>query len=145
MFNMKDKDLIKKLIESRDKTDIVFPVYLAIGNKKYSLLETNKILSCSQSIFKIGFGTSINVFIHNKFDKRELINMSAYNSFTEFDEEQQVATEYITFESGDFPSDTGNRLYDEINKWYFMLFDYVMEIVNKNRKELIKKSMEEDS
>lgn len=144
MFNMEDKQLIKRIIDSREPENILIPVYLAIGNKKYSLLETNKILSCSQSIFKIGFGTSINVFIHNKFDKRELINMHAFNSFTEFDEDKQLATEYLTFESGDIPSDD-KKIYNEINDWYFLLFDYVMEIVNKNRKELIKKSMEENS
>ena len=55
MFNLNDRDLIMKIINSRDtKTETMIPVYLCIGNKKYSLLEVDKILSCSPSIFKIG-------------------------------------------------------------------------------------------
>ena len=144
MFNTNDRDLIMKIINSRDtKTETMIPVYLCIGNKKYSLLEVDKILSCSPSIFKIGFGTSLNVFIHNKFPKQELINMNGCSSFVNMDEDTQVATEYILFESSDFPEDTDNRIYNEINKWYFILLDYVMEAVDKTRKAIIKQSMEE--
>ena len=69
--------------------------------------------------------------------------MNGCSSFVNMDEDTQVATEYILFESSDFPEDTDNRIYNEINKWYFILLDYVMEAVDKTRKAIIKQSMEE--
>lgn len=141
MFNINDKDMIVSIIEKRNKGDMLIPVYLKVGNTAYSLLEVDDIPDCSPSIFKVGFGTSISVFIRNKFPKNELINFSSPTVFTRFDDDKQTAVEYILFESADMPD--GKPIYDEINKWYDILLDYVMKKVDINKKERIKRTMEE--
>ena len=141
MFNINDKDMIVSIIEKRNKGDMLIPVYLKVGNTAYSLLEVDDIPDCSPSIFKVGFGTSISVFTRNKFPKNELINFSSPTLFTRFDDDKQTAVEYILFESADMPD--GKPIYDEINKWYDILLDYVMKKVEINKKERIKRTMEE--
>lgn len=141
MFNINDKDMIVSIIEKRNKGDMLIPVYLKVGNTAYSLLEVDDIPDCSPSIFKVGFGTSISVFTRNKFPKNELINFSSPTLFTRFDDDKQTAVEYILFESADMPD--GKPIYDEINKWYDILLDYVMKKVDINKKERIKRTMEE--
>jgi hypothetical protein len=141
MFNINDKDMVVSIIEKRNKGDMLIPVYLKVGNTAYSLLEVDDIPDCSPSIFKVGFGTSISVFTRNKFPKNELINFSSPTLFTRFDDDKQAAVEYILFESADMPD--GKPIYDEINKWYDILLDYVMKKVDINKKERIKRTMEE--
>lgn len=141
MFNINDKDMVVSIIEKRNKGDMLIPVYLKVGNTAYSLLEVDDIPDCSPSIFKVGFGTSISVFTRNKFPKNELINFSSPTLFTRFDDDKQTAVEYILFESADMPD--GKPIYDEINKWYDILLDYVMKKVDINKKERIKRTMEE--
>lgn len=141
MFNINDKDMVVSIIEKRNKGDMLIPVYLKVGNTAYSLLEVDDIPDCSPSIFKVGFGTSISVFTRNKFPKNELINFSSPTLFTRFDDDKQTAVEYILFESADMPD--GKPIYDEINKWYDILLDYVMKKVEINKKERIKRTMEE--
>lgn len=141
MFNINDKDMIVSIIEKLNKGDMLIPVYLKVGNTAYSLLDVDDIPDCSPSIFKVGFGTSISVFTRNKFPKNELINFSSPTLFTRFDDDKQTAVEYILFESADMPD--GKPIYDEINKWYDILLDYVMKKVDINKKERIKRTMEE--
>jgi hypothetical protein len=144
MFNIEDKETIMKLINIRNKNELVVPVYLRVGNNTYYLSEVDEITSCSPSIFKVGFGSSDSVFIRNKFPKNKLINFTNPRTFTNFNEEEQCATEYITFESSDLEYDRTD-LTNEINKWYSMLLDYTMAHVEENKRIRIKKMMEEQS
>lgn len=144
MFNIEDKETIMKLIDIRNKDELVVPVYLRVGNNTYYLSEVDEITSCSPSIFKVGFGSSDSVFIRNKFPKNKLINFTNPRTFTNFNEEEQCATEYITFESSYLEYDRTD-LTNEISRWYFILLDYTMTHVEKNKKLRIKKIMEEQS
>ena len=144
MFNIEDKETIMKLIDIRNKDELVVPVYLRVGNNTYYLSEVDEITSCSPSIFKVGFGSSDSVFIRNKFPKNKLINFTNPRTFTNFNEEEQCATEYITFESSYLEYDRTD-LTNEISRWYFILLDYTMTHVEKNKKLRIKKMMEEQS
>lgn len=144
MFNIEDKETIMKLIDIRNKNELVVPVYLRVGNNTYYLSEVDEITSCSPSIFKVGFGSSDSVFIRNKFPKNKLINFTNPRTFTNFNEEEQCATEYITFESSYLEYDRTD-LTNEISRWYFILLDYTMTHVEKNKKLRIKRMMEEQS
>ena len=144
MFNIEDKETIMKLIDIRNKDDLVVPVYLRVGNNTYYLSEVDEITSCSPSIFKVGFGSSDSVFIRNKFPKNKLINFTNPRTFTNFNEEEQCATEYITFESSYLEYDRTD-LTNEISRWYFILLDYTMTHVEENKRIRIKKMMEEQS
>lgn len=142
MFDVNDKDSIIKLIESRRTNDeVIIPVYVRVGNKVFSLTELDDITNCSPSIFKIGFGTSDSIFVRNKFPKNRLIDFYNVKLFTIFDDDKQCAVEYITFESSDV---NGESVVDEqINKWYYMILEHVMNHVNELRKEAIKNIMNE--
>lgn len=142
MFNIEDKDTIMKLINCRDKGELVTPVYVRVGNNKYYLSEMDEIQNCSPSIFKVGYGSSNSVFIRNKFPKSKLIDFIDPSIFLNFDEEEQCTTEYFIFESTDIDYDRTD-LTNEINKWYHILLDHVMEHVEILKKERIKKTMEE--
>ena len=142
MFNIEDKDTIMKLIDCRDKGELVTPVYVRVGNNKYYLSEMDEIQNCSPSIFKVGYGSSNSVFIRNKFPKSKLIDFIDPSIFLNFDEEEQCTTEYFIFESTDIDYDRTD-LTNEINKWYHILLDHVMEHVEVLKKERIKKTMEE--
>lgn len=144
MFNLEDKDLIMDLINRRDPEDMIIPLYIKIGNNCYSLLEVDQIRNCSPSIFKIGFGSSNSVFNRIKFPINELINFENTELFNYFDDDKQMTIQYIIFESS-YVDDNDSYLNKNINKYYNMLLEYVMNKVEANKKELIKKTMEEFS
>jgi hypothetical protein len=53
-----------------------------------------------------------------------------------------MTVQYIIFESS-YIDDNDSYLNKNINKYYNMLLEYVMNKVEANKKELIKKTMEE--
>lgn len=142
MFNIEDKETIMKLIDCRSNDEVIIPIYISIGNKKYLIVDMDEIETCSPSIFKIGFGSSDSVFIRNKFPKNKLINFSNSKVFNQYDEDKQCVIEYYVFESSDIEYDRTD-LTNEINKWYHTLLDHVMEHVEIVKKERIRKTMEE--
>lgn len=142
MFNIEDKETIMNLIDIRNKDEMILPIYLRIGNNSYFLSEVDEIVSCSPSIFKVGFGSSDSVFVRNKFPKHKLINFNNVKIFSHFDDDKQCSTEYFVFESSDLEYDKTD-LTNEINRWYHLLLDFVMKHVENNKKERIKKIMEE--
>lgn len=142
MFNIEDKETIMKLIDCRSNDEVIIPIYISIGNKKYLIVDMDEIETCSPSIFKIGFGSSDSVFIRNKFPKNKLIDFSNSKVFSQYDEDKQCVIEYYVFESSDIEYDRTD-LTNEINKWYHTLLDHVMEHVEIVKKERIRKTMEE--
>lgn len=149
MFNLEDKDLIKRIIDQRDKGAILIPVCVKIDQFYWNILEFDKYEITGSNI-KIVFGTSNNVFIHNKFPKNTLINFDNVRIFKSFDDDTQVSTEYIIFEASDYDGTdiTDPKLisvYKEINNWYDIVGPYVEDILNRNRKEVIMRMMEENS
>jgi hypothetical protein len=142
MFNIEDKETIMKLIDCSSNDEVIIPIYISIGNKKYLIVDMDEIDTCSPSIFKIGFGSSDSVFIRNKFPKSKLINFSNSKVFSQYDEDKQCVIEYYVFESSDIEYDRTD-LTNEINKWYHTLLDHVMEHVEIVKKERIRKTMEE--
>ena len=142
MFNVEDKEMIMSIINNRKSDELVIPLYVKVGNQRYSLLEIEDIPDCSPSIFKIGFGSSNSVFTRIKFPNDKLMYFSEAKLFNHFDEDKQILIQYITFESSDV-EDNDTLLNKNINMYYDMLLEYVMENVDKNKKERIKKTMEE--
>lgn len=142
MFNIEDKETIMKLIDIRNKDEVILPIYVRVGNSTYYLSEVDQIESCSPSIFKVGFGSSDSVFVRNKFPKNRLISFSNSKIFNHFDDDKQCSIEYFVFESSELDDDN-TILANEINKWYNILLEFVMKHVESNKKERIKKIMEE--
>ena len=142
MFDITNQEMVSKLINQRGKDEIVTPVCVKVGNNYYSLLEMDEINDCSPSIFKICFGTSDSVFIRKKFPKNRLFDFNDVKIFKIFDDDKQCLVEYITFDASDMIDDD-SELIKEINKWYELLLEYVMKKVEVNKKERIKRIMEE--
>jgi hypothetical protein len=142
MFNIEDKETIMKLIDCRSNDEVIIPIYISIGNKKYLIVDMDEIDTCSPSIFKICFGTSDSVFVRKKFPKNRLFDFNDVKIFKIFDDDKQCLVEYITFDSSDIDDDNSD-LSKEINNWYNSLLEYVMNRVEVNKKERIKRIMEE--
>lgn len=145
MFNLDDTRTIMSIINQRDTDTMLFPVCVKI-DQNYYYIPTLDELDIVGSNIKIVFGTSINVFTKKKFPKQFLTLYDNVKMFNYFDEEKQVATEYFCFES-DYqdPNETRTDIAEEINGWCDILIPYVKNILERNRKEKIKKIMEEQS
>lgn len=142
MFNVEDKEMIMSIINNRKSDELVIPLYVKVGNQRYSLLEIEDIPDCSPSIFKVGFGSSNSVFNRLKFPNNQLMYFSESRLFNHYDEDKQIMIQYIMFESSEVEDDR-SILNDNINKYYNILLEYVMSCVSKNKKERIKKTIEE--
>ena len=142
MFNVEDKEMIMNIVNNRKTNELVIPLYVRVGNIRYSLFEVDEIPDCSPSIFKIGFGSSNSVFTRIKFPNDKLMYFSEAKLFNHFDEDKQILIQYITFESSDVEDD-GSILNENINRYYDILLEYVMSHVEINKKERIKKTIEE--
>ena len=142
MFNAEDKEMIMNIVNNRKENELVIPLYVRVGNIRYSLFEVDEIPDCSPSIFKIGFGSSNSVFTRIKFPNDRLMYFSEAKLFNHFDEDKQILIQYITFESSDVEDD-GSILNENINRYYDILLEYVMSHVEINKKERIKKTIEE--
>lgn len=147
MFNIEDKNTIREIIDQRSETDIVIPLYVKVGNTIYSLLEANTIPDCSRSIFKVGFGSSASVFTRNSFPTNQIVNFSGTSMFMNYDEQYQANVRYFIFESDEVDverNDSANGILNkQINDYYNMLFDYVMEFVNVAKTERRRKAVED--
>lgn len=145
MFNLDDTRTIMSIINQRDTDTMLFPVCVKI-DQNYYYIPTLDELDIVGSNIKIVFGSSINVFTKKKFPKQFLTLYDNVKMFNYFDEEKQVATEYFCFES-DYqdPNETRTDIAEEINGWCDILIPYVKNILERNRKEKIKKIMEEQS
>jgi hypothetical protein len=146
MFNLENSELIKRIIDLRDKDKLIYPVCVKIDQFYWGIPELTKYEITGSSI-KIVFGTSDNVFIKKKFPRNLLLLFDNVNMFGYFDEEKQVATDYFYFES-DYVEAAGSDLInvaEEINGWCDILIPYVKDILEKNRREVIMRMMEENS
>ena len=115
MFNVEDKEMIMNIINNRKENELVIPLYVRVGNIRYSLFEVDEIPDCSPSIFKIGFGSSNSVFTRIKFPNDRLMYFSEAKLFNHFDEDKQILIQYITFEL-DY-EDTDNFINNESPKY----------------------------
>ena len=144
MFDVNNTDLIKTFIDLRNlsKGDIVIPVYVLIGNTPYALNEMNEIEYCAASMIKVVFGSSNSVFKPYGFPASDLIRFSNVKRFNYYDEEKQFMTDYVLFES-DGIDEPNNPLDENINKWYNLISNKILKMVEFKRKNRLKKLMEE--
>ena len=146
MFNLEDTKTIMNIINQRDTDTMLFPVCVKIDQNYYGILELENLDIVGSNI-KIVFGSSNNVFIKKTFPKNLLLLFDNVKMFGYFDEEKQVATEYFYFESG-YVEAAGSdpiNVAEEINYWCDILIPHVQDILDRNRKEVIRRMMEENS
>lgn len=144
MFDINNEKLIMELIDLKklNTGNIVVPIYIKIGNDCYGLNEINDISFCTPSMLRIIVGSFKNVFSPYGFPDTDLMKFSNVRKYNVFDDESQVYTDYVTFETS-YIDEPSNPLEENINKWYEMICDKVMDNVESIRKSKMKEYIEE--
>lgn len=135
MFDVNDKELVKKIIDQRDDDEYVIPLYVKIYNEKFSILELDNITDISPSSFKVGFGSSSSMFIRNSFISKYAMDFEPINVFGVFDNDNGVDILYNIFESS-FVTENSD-MHIQINNYVHILMDYISNLVNNKRKKML--------
>lgn len=145
MFN-NDKlseDNIKKLIDSIEDGKHVIPIYIKNFNKEYyPLIDINSISSYDRYM-KIGFGCKNNILNKNSFPVNELGRFDDVNFFIREDI-IKGEVRYFTFETSIIVDTDGNKsIIDEINEYISMIDEYVQNMCEKKRTDLINEQIKQ--
>ena len=140
MYEITIEDAMK-IMKARNEQETVLPVYVIIGGEKYSLFEIDSIENCSRGIFKVGFVSGSSIFGKNNFPENRLFEFDTQKVFTEYDPDKNVEYKCYVLETGFLMRN--DALAKEVNSWIDIIFNHIMENVNKIKKERIKSIMEE--
>lgn len=143
MFDIHNEQRIAKLIDGRIPNSLVEPLYVKIYNDRYGIDELNDITDFNPSAFKVGFGSSLGLFIRNPINMKDLITLDVVNKFKLYKEELQCAHVYYVFEIGIF-GDFDNVLYQQMEYYYKELRRYIENRCDELKRERIRKLMEEN-
>ena len=144
-MNLTDKEFQKTLIDSRDDSMYLIPMYVIVCNKKYSILDIDSIKPrVSETLFKVGFGTSHSIISKpNNFPTGLFYNFNVTPLFTDTNEETDISTNYFVLEESafdDYDVETEenpilSKIYDEINTWIQRLYDMYRECLDNTQTE----------
>ena len=153
-MNLTDKEFQKTLIDSRDDSMYLIPMYVIVCNKKYSILDIDMIKDrVSETLFKVGFGTSHSIISKpNNFPTGLFYNFNVTPLFTDTNEETDISTNYFVLEESafdDYDVETEenpilSKIYDEINTWIQRLYDMYRECLDNTQTETAVEEEEED-
>ena len=154
-MNLTDKEFQKTLIDSRDDSMYLIPMYVIVCNKKYSILDIDKIKPrVSETLFKVGFGTSHSIISKpNNFPTGLFYNFNVTPLFTDTNEETDISTNYFVLEESafdDYDVETEEnpilgKIYDEINTWIQRLYDMYRECLDNTQTETVVEEEEDQS
>lgn len=137
MFDLNNKERIMELIDDKPVTNVIEPLYIRNGNQLYGFDEIDTIDDFNPSMFKVGFGTSIGLFVKSPIPKNRLQELDIVNSFKQYKEDIQCERLYYVFEHSimigndpayDMDKDFYGVLYHYIDQVYGYLHDHTMEI-----------------
>lgn len=139
-MNLTDKEFQKTLIDSRDDSMYLIPMYVIVCNKKYSILDIDKIKDrVSETLFKVGFGTSHSIISKpNNFPTALFYNFNVTPLFTDTNAETDISTNYFVLEESVFDDVESEenpvlaKIYEEINSWIQRLYDMYRECIENN-------------
>ena len=140
MYELSQDDAIK-LMKSRRDDEVLIPVYVIVGDTKYSLFEIDTISNCSRSIFKVGFVSGTHLFGKNNFPEGRLFEFDNQRIYTEFDIETNIEYKCYVLETGLLIAN--DTFAEQVNDWIELLFEHIMKNVANIKKERIKQIMEE--
>ena len=154
-MNLTDKEFQKTLIDSRDDSMYLIPMYVIVCNKKYSILDIDSIKPrVSETLFKVGFGTSHSIISKpNNFPTGLFYNFNVTPLFTDTNEETDISTNYFVLEESafdDYDVETEEnpilgKIYDEINTWIQRLYDMYRECLDNTQTETVVEEEEDQS
>lgn len=143
MFDINDKELIKRIIDKRNDDEYVIPLYVKIYNNTYSLLELDSITDYNPSSFKVGFGSSSSIFTKNSFITEYSFDFDIVNVFGIFSPSLNLNVLYNVFESTYV--EECSDMHKQINYYVGLLEDRISKQVDIIKKELIRKQMDENT
>ena len=154
-MNLTDKEFQKTLIDSRDDSMYLIPMYVIVCNKKYSILDIDSIKPrVSETLFKVGFGTSHSIISKpNNFPTGLFYNFNVTPLFTDTNDETDISTNYFVLEESafdDYDVETEenpilSKIYDEINTWIQRLYDMYRECLDNTQTETVVEEEEDQS
>jgi hypothetical protein len=147
MFDIENEEALRNIIDQRDEQYYVIPLYVNINNCKYALWELNQVTSFSPSIMKVGFGSSVSVFMKQSFLTEHMYDFPIVKMFHHFDYEENVNTEYVVFESGFLTDEEVEQsvMHEQIQTYVKALSERVEKHVTEYRIQLRKQIAEEMS
>lgn len=143
-FNIDDHARIAELINNRKEDAFVMPLYLKVYNTIYDIRDIKEIKSFSPSGFKIGFGACNSLFSKNNFPTQYIYNFGNVNVFTEYNEKYNSDNRYIVFESSSIDDESKlaeHPIFEQINYYYELFKNYLLEISDSYRKEIIEEKL----
>ena len=151
MFFTEDHELIRRIIDNKDFNKILIPLYVKIFNRTYGITELDDITDFSKFSFKVGFGSKNNMTFpkSNNFPLGQLQCFYNPTLINYFDEETQLHTTYVVFESDvineDERRDIELRLIYEVNEYVSLLSNYIESHVAKLKRERIQEMLNQYS
>lgn len=138
MFDLTNPQELQRIIDARDESQYVIPLYVVCAKQKYGLLEMDQIDQFDSNWFRVGFGASTSLFIRNSFNigLMQYFNPSGISAFDVYDEEKGAAVRYTIFESTGVPENT-NPILDQVNAYVDMLGEHISNIMTEKRAKRI--------
>jgi DNA replication protein DnaD len=145
MFDINsNQDYIVKVIQSRNKTQYIIPIYVKVYNNIFSMLQLGDMWDFNPSAFKVGFGAVSSLFDKKSFPTQYAFDVDIKASFNVHDDTTGENVRYVVFESSDVDPEI-SEFHNEIHQYYGMLNDYIGNMVSAYKKEMLRKIIEEDS
>lgn len=138
MFDIEDKERIKKYIDNRKENAIITPLYINHYGKLYNLNEVDQIHDYCPGALKIGFGGCYSLLEKKPFPMKAVYMVDVASVFDMHDEVKNIETRYIVFETTGLEG-TGvpEELYEQVHFYLKMLNDYVSKAVKEYKKKLV--------
>ena len=119
MFNMEDKEFVMKVIQSRDHSAFIMPLYVRVYNTTHSIMELDSMVEYNPASFKVGFGTSYGMSDkHINFPKNVVIDLDVVNMFRDVDPDTGDTVNYCIFEISNNEIINGDILLNQEVKMY---------------------------
>jgi len=147
MFDINNNMKIAELIDKRPKTHVIEPLYIKTTEGMFGFGELKDIYQFNSRSFKVGFGSSIGLFVKSPINNQRLPELDVVKTFKLYKEELQCDRLYYVFESGLMAENDPILKVDP--SVYEAMFHYINEIntymVNQTegyRKERIKSMLD---
>lgn len=139
MFDINENiDNIIKMIDNRASNCYIVPLYVNINRHKYALWELEDINEFSNQSFKVGFGTSIGVFVKKPFPTEKLFDFDIISTPKRFNDDYATDVQYYIFEADQLTLTNHDELDIQIAYYTTKLAQMISASVKAKREEMRK-------
>jgi len=144
--NDENRDKLRGLIDDRDDNCFVIPLFVLSNHKKYGLWELDQITDFSINTFRVGFGSSMGLFVKSPFPKEYMFAFDMEIHFNYFDYEENTERRYFVFESGMMSDEEANQsvMHQQMKQYIDALAEYVSKHVEEYRNTIRQSMLNDD-